>query len=162
MPVIPISRLSAPQRRMTLQHIKECLNAMRIHFDSGNVAFLDQRTVSLTRHRAIRLHCLAGTLWVTQDAAPADIVLHAGETRLLGESRQTVIGPAADENVSFSLCPLAVPAAALHAGGHVPIEVYVRRARRLQQQAMWCVAAGLAHRLWRAAGGVLRAGRRGP
>ena len=50
----------------------------------------------LASRRGERIECLSGTLWVTQDGDPRDVVLEAGESFEFDRSGRSIVSAFAD------------------------------------------------------------------
>ena len=53
-------------------------------------------TARLSARRGDRVECLAGTLWVTQDGDPRDVVLGAGDGFTVDRDGRTLVSALAD------------------------------------------------------------------
>ena len=64
---------------------------MKIEFSSSGVLLAKDQTLSLPDAAGVRVASQSGTVWITQDGDPRDIVLAPGESVVLERSTPTIV-----------------------------------------------------------------------
>ncbi|HTT10948.1 MAG TPA: DUF2917 domain-containing protein [Burkholderiaceae bacterium] len=74
---------------------------MNIQLQQGRLQLARSRHVQVIDGRGSAMHCLAGSVWVTQDGDPRDIVLAAGESFTLDRDGIAIVYATADAAIAF-------------------------------------------------------------
>jgi len=64
---------------------------MKIEFSSSGVLLAKDQTLSLPDAAGVRVASQSGTVWITQDGDPRDIVLAPGDSVVLERSTPTIV-----------------------------------------------------------------------
>ena len=64
---------------------------MKIEFSSSGVLLAKGQTLNLPEAAGVRVASQTGTVWITQDGDPRDIVLRPGESVVLERSTPTIV-----------------------------------------------------------------------
>ena len=64
---------------------------MKIEFSSSGVVMAKDQTLRLPAAAGVRIASQRGTVWITQDGDPRDIVLSAGESVVLERTTSTIV-----------------------------------------------------------------------
>ena len=64
---------------------------MKIEFSSSGVLLAKDQTLNLPDAAGVRVASQSGTVWITQDGDPRDIVLTPGESVVLERSTPTIV-----------------------------------------------------------------------
>ena len=101
-------------------------------FEHGTIIDLAVReTVTLPDVRSATLRVTRGTLWITQEEDPQDVVLRAGDTWVVERDGLTVVE--AQDDVSFCVM-----------GRRIETLVTARRTRAMNAPRWWAKARGVA------------------
>ncbi len=77
-------------------------------------AAAERRVLKIGRARGVRVGCIAGEVWITEDGRQDDVVLSAGESAVLERAGLAMITPFGSADVEIE-CPEA-PVATAFAG----------------------------------------------
>jgi hypothetical protein len=75
---------------------------VNIQLHQGKLQLSRHGHLEVTDGRGMSMRCLAGSLWVTQDGDPRDIVLTPGETFTLDRDGLAIVYATADAALVFS------------------------------------------------------------
>ena len=75
---------------------------MNLQLQQGNLQLARHGHVEVTDGRGTSMRCLSGSLWVTQDGDPRDIVLTAGDSFTLDRDGLAIIYATAESSVALS------------------------------------------------------------
>ena len=64
---------------------------MKIEFSSSGVLLAKDQTLNLPSAAGVRVASQSGSVWITQDGDPRDIVLRPGESVVLERSTPTIV-----------------------------------------------------------------------
>ena len=88
---------------------------MNIHLNTSPVCLARRQAVTLTQAKGSEIRCLRGSLWITQDGDPRDIVLEAGESFTVDRRGPAIVW--ALRASSVEMVPARRPAALAHSAG---------------------------------------------
>jgi Protein of unknown function (DUF2917) len=75
---------------------------MNIQLKQGNLQLARSRHVEVIDGRGASVRCIFGSVWLTQDGDPRDIVLGAGESFTLDRDGLAIVYATADASLAFS------------------------------------------------------------
>src|SRR5262245_80545 len=75
---------------------------MNIQLDNGNFQLARHGHLTVMDGRGSSMQCLFGSVWVTQDGDPRDIVLGAGDRFTLDRDGLAIVYATSDAGVAFS------------------------------------------------------------
>jgi hypothetical protein len=75
---------------------------MNIQLHKGNLQLARHQHVEVIDGRGASMRCLFGSVWLTQDGDPRDIVLAAGDTFTLDRDGVAIVFATDDASLSFS------------------------------------------------------------
>lgn len=74
---------------------------VNIQIQQGRVQLPRSRHMQVIDGRGSAMHCLAGSVWVTQDGDPRDIVLTAGDSFTLDRDGVAIVYATSDAAIAF-------------------------------------------------------------
>jgi uncharacterized protein (AIM24 family) len=77
-------------------------DAMNIRIEQARLQLARHRYMEVVDGEGASMHCLAGTLWVTQDGDPRDVVLAPGESFTLDRNGVAIVYATDDAALCFS------------------------------------------------------------
>jgi len=80
---------------------------MNIRFAQGRMQLPRHQHLEVVDGRGTSMQCLLGSIWITQDGDPRDVVLAAGESFTVERNGVTIVYATADAEVSLSTRPAA-------------------------------------------------------
>ena len=75
---------------------------MNIQLQQGRLQLARSRHVQVIDGRGSSMRCLAGSVWVTQEGDPRDIVLAAGDAFTLDRDGVAIVYATSDAAIAFS------------------------------------------------------------
>jgi hypothetical protein len=77
-------------------------SVMNIQLENGNFQLARHGHLTVMDGRGSSMQCLFGSVWVTQDGDPRDIVLAAGDSFTLDRDGLAIVYATSDSGVAFS------------------------------------------------------------
>src|SRR5262249_43310622 len=100
MRVMPKHRLSKRDAALTMRATHERTEAsMNIHLQQGRLQLKRSKYIEVIDGRGSSVQCVFGSLWVTQDGDPRDIVLGAGENFTLDRDGLAIVYATIDSSL---------------------------------------------------------------
>jgi hypothetical protein len=88
--------------RMRGMHSSIRESVMNIQLENGNFQLARHGHLTVMDGRGSSMQCLFGSVWVTQDGDPRDIVLAAGDSFTLDRDGLAIVYATSDSGVAFS------------------------------------------------------------
>ena len=105
---------------------------MNIRLDHTAVKLVERDTISVVDGKGARVAVVDGSVWITQEHDPRDVMLRPGQSFTLDRNGTTIIEALADAEVALDAPSRCLPAVPARSGNLTSLAVlgYTRPARR--------------------------------